>query len=196
LYTVKVTRGPTAGGRYEKAYIGGDFTIDVSKTKILADGFGYAANQYGAVRIWSLSDGFDTGLERHLYIIGEDAEIRLKAYEDADLSRESEAVKIYADRSEAVAREYFLAFSAPFAINKTYADDYSAGLNAITGAPDYENGMYRAYAKALDGLLDVHYFIPRSLLYAGAETGSANAMIFAVEFPAGATRTIRVDPPW
>ena len=195
LYTVKVERNTENYMQLEKVYIGADFTVDVSKTRIIADGFGYAANPYGAIRVWSLSDGFDAGQERHLYIIGEDEEVDIKAYEDADLTRGSDAVNVITERSEATVRKYFLSYSAPYSINKSLEEANAANWQTSITLPVYEDGLYGAYANALDAMLDIHYFIPRNALFSMAETRYLNAMIFNINIPAGSTRTILINPP-
>ena len=207
LYVVVATRGTQKSERVDRVYIGADFTVDVSKTRIVADGFGYAANPYGAVRIWSLSDGFDTGIERRLFIIGDDIDINIKAFEDADLTTETRAVHIEVERRDITVREYLLAYSAPYAMS--LPDGYDPDVNEGAGSPSapdlprsarptdvYGESLYRVYARALDELLAVHYFIPRGALFANAETRRNNAVLFEIEFPAGATRTIDIKFPY
>ena len=215
LYTIKVNRDSENASRDAEFYIGADFTLDVSKTRIVADGFGYAANAYGAVRIWSLSDGFDIGLERHLFIIGEDIKLDLKAYEDDGLTRESNRIDIGLERRLINVRDYSLTFSGPLAVynrntalyktmpeltaDPTAKDERASVLscsNERTQQRDaYTQALYRAYAKALDGLLEIHYFIPRGDLYAKAEVRRTNAMLFDIDIPAGDSRTITITFP-
>ena len=197
LYTIRVEREHGDYAHMEKVYVGADFVVDVSKTQIVADGFGYAANQYGAVRVSSLSDGFDIGIERHLYILGDDIKPEFKAYKDPDLIDETDAVTVDAVRRGLTPREYLLEFSALYALHMrdiyTYTRKYiSNGIDAEhIGAADgdqresggdmgpdgrealfdsYVEDLYRSYGDALDELLKIHYFIPRGELYAKAET--------------------------
>ena len=171
LYTIRADRTQSEHNRQgefnrqsefirpEKCYVGVDFVVDVSKTQIIADGFGYAANPYGAVRVSSLSDGFDIGLERHLYVLGDDIYPEFKAYEDAELTVETDVVNVEVERRELTAREYLLEFSAPYALHARETQ-----INAY-----YEEDLFLNYANALDELLKIHYFIPRGELYAKAE---------------------------
>ena len=220
LYTIRVNRSREFPEPAQKAYIGADFIVDVSKTRIVADGFGYAANAYGAVRVWSLSDGFDTGLERHLFIIGDDIELNINAYEDEELTRETDTVSVELERRPLGAREYLLMFSGPLAIyrgdNNKYGEpaENAEGKNPASAVANqqayteakyltyaeatrqaYAQSLYQAYAKALDELLEIHYFIPRGELYAKAETRRLNAIIFETDIPAGARRTLNITFP-
>ena len=178
LYTIRVERsdvdvGARDGGTGQsgsiiaKAYIGADFTVNASKTRIVADGFGYAANAYGAVRVWSLSDGFDAGLDRHLYLIGQDIDLSFSVYEDADLTKQVDFPAVSVERSSIAPREYLLSFSGPYALA---LNGHTAGAPA--GINEYADFLYTEYMEALRGLLRVHYFFPRGYIYAEAESGA------------------------
>ncbi|MCL2058047.1 MAG: hypothetical protein FWH01_03170 [Oscillospiraceae bacterium] len=201
LYTINVARGQGSLSLAEHVYIGADFTVDSSRSRIVADGFGYAANPYGAVRIWSLSDGFDTGMGRHLYIIGDDIDFDVGAYEDAELTVRSDAVEIIITRQELRTRDYLLMFSAPMALSgKTGSpgdrdDDRDDDREEL--AHVYADALYNAYAEALDSLLEIHYFIPRIELYALAEERRNSAIIFDVILPAGTGGALEIlFPLW
>jgi len=228
LYSIKVYRDPAKINLTDKIYIGADFTVDSSKTHIVADGFGYAANAYGAVRVFSLSDGFDAGLERRLYAVGEDISLEMKAYEDDKLTRETGALDIRVERRVIKARDYLLEYSAPYAFaglngaaancnNEAaeamqapspdsdtshaetvgagciYADSDTSHAETVGAGRIYMDSLYRVYAIALDELMDVHYFIPRGSIYAGAETSRQNAIVFMAAIPAKTERIIKIS---
>jgi len=181
LYAVTVERGAgsDAGRLTAKAYIMADFTVDVSRTRIVADGFGYAANPYGAVRIWSLSDGFDAGAERRLFVIGDDIQLDIKAYEDDGFTVESGCVSVTAERRLMRARDYLLAYSGPLALAEKRN---RAGPDGAERRQAFEDALYQAYARALDELLEIHYFLPRGDLYAKAESGAYGAFYSGAGF--------------
>ncbi|MDR3121683.1 MAG: hypothetical protein LBU58_10200, partial [Clostridiales bacterium] len=183
LYTVRADRSAAAGD--QPLYVGADFIVDVSKTRIAADGFGYAANAYGAVRLVSLCDGFDRGVARHIYLVGQDVEIQFKGYEDADLSRETGLVAVEVEKRAVSARDYLLMFS----------DARALAAKSVGGTPPdyYDESLYRVYAEALDGLLAVHYFFSRSEIYARAEQPRLRSLVETIRVPAGASRIVSAD---
>ena len=216
LYTVKATRGVEQADRVAHAYIGADFIVDVSRTRIIADGFGYAANPYGAVRIWSLSDGFDTGMERHLLIVGNDIDLNIKAFEDPGLTLGTSIIDVEIERQPLTIKNYLLMFSAPMALSK-YSGRQTGGvpekppvisetsaiptelLESMAGdgyAAEYVDSLTHQYTDALNELMEIHYFIPRGTIYEKAESRRTNALLFEITFLPNTTRTVEITLPY
>lgn len=162
LYTIRTVRSGDVATQRRKAYIGAEFIADASRTKIVADGFGYAANAYGAVKLFSLSDGFDSGLDRHLYVIGDDIDLGVSAYDDADLSYATDALSVETERTEITPREYLLMFSGPYRLAEKNACNIPADIGGLAAYADF---LSKGYADTLVKLSADNYFIPRVRIY-------------------------------
>jgi len=192
LYIINVNRNFANRNDIKKVYICADFIVDMSRTRIVADGFGYAANRYGAVRVWSRSDGFDQGFDRRIYVVGDDVPLDFKAYEDDGFTAQTDLIDITVTKRPISVRDYLLEFSGPSRLSSaTLLEQRGEPMND----PRFKDSLYSLYVSEMERLFDIHYFLPRNYIYENAEKSRICAIQFYVDVPAASSRSFEVMFP-